>query len=589
MSLVEKINNFYSQYLKKFEPRDDLSKFTPTDNSILQYNEWNASQSENAYADLEIENVAHDVVLLAPFEKRRATDATRNTIEKIFHNPTTNISELFDRQEVILELYSNPDLMKQFSSAKIAGDDFKYDERFRDHPDWITQLEKSKLLVNFFDSVLATDDVKSKRLNKIKSFAKNVNEDSGYKKVHDFIKDIYEPNDLGDVFAVLTHSLNHDSLYDVDSRRSFFAKSKILRESLDVLFNDNKYEGFVNKEINEVKILDSFDNKVKEYNSFLFKFKEGLREFQNKHNDDFGKLVSYLGEVLTEGISSKMGKLGIGDIPELLGFYIGAAKLAKSWENKKAPVVVPELLEKNVRITKIIDAYNTTLLAQNDAGKIIPNDIISDPKTNLFVIEGPNNGGKTTYLRHVGQMYWLTQLGMMIPAKEAKISVVDGIYTSIGAEDDTDAGTGQYLTELNRVCEFTKPSNGHMRTTPYSLLFFDEFANGTDHDEAVYRTRIVLDHLSMKGVTAYFTTHKHEIGKMVEDNLIPGAMNLAAEAKFNGELKTTHKILRNTREKSYGNVIAENLGITEDNLKSFLNEELAKGHYSINDTRLGGE
>ena len=266
--------------------------------------------------------------------------------------------------------------------------------------------------------------------------------------------------------------------------------------------------------------------------------------------------------------------------------------------------VVPVVLEPHgnadsLSVVKVFDGYTCCVRTQDWIGidkaayippdSIVPNDIISDRDHNLFVITGPNNGGKTTYIRQVGQMYWLSHVGMAVPAKSAELSLVDGIYTSFNTEDNTNDGTGLYLTELKRISEFTK-SNGKARITPYSVVFFDEFANGTDHDESVARTQVVLDHLSQKGVTSYFTTHKHEIADYVEQGKLPGSVNLASEVKMNGNgFVTTHRVLRNAREKSYGNFQAEAMAITPEALRSSLESEITSGYYPIEDTRVGGK
>lgn len=191
-------------------------------------------------------------------------------------------------------------------------------------------------------------------------------------------------------------------------------------------------------------------------------------------------------------------------------------------------------------------------------------------------------------MRQVGQMYWLAHIGMPLPAKSAEISLIDGIFTSFSGQDNTQAGTGQYLTELKRIKEFTVSHNGNKVITPYSLLFFDEFANGTDHEEAVYRTKVVLDHISKKGTTAYFTTHKHEISQYVNSGKIPGALNIASEIKTNGKgIEPTHRIIRDMNEKSYGYIIAESIDITEKALFDALIQEVTNKKYSIGHTRLG--
>jgi hypothetical protein len=88
-------------------------------------------------------------------------------------------------------------------------------------------------------------------------------------------------------------------------------------------------------------------------------------------------------------------------------------------------------------------------------------------------------------------------------------------------------------------------------------------------------------------VTAYFTTHKHEIADMVEAGRLPGAANLGAEVRQSEcGMETTFRILRNAKEKSYGHIQAEAMGITPDALQSYLLEEIAKRLYPVEDTRM---
>jgi DNA mismatch repair ATPase MutS len=96
-----------------------------------------------------------------------------------------------------------------------------------------------------------------------------------------------------------------------------------------------------------------------------------------------------------------------------------------------------------------------------------------------------------------------------------------------------------------------------------------------------------LEYLSQKGVTAYFTTHKHEIADMVEAGELPGAVNLGAEVRRNGDgVETTYSIVRNAKEKSYGYIQAEAMGITPESLHAHLMEEIAQGAYPVEDTRV---
>lgn len=580
----------FAEYLKKFKPRREKFGFVPTINPLGEKSgQDHTSYNGSAFEDLEVNNVRRELNQLAP----NSTDRLVNYLSEFVRTPLCGLESLVFRQETISELHGDNRLTEKAAEVKEAGDIFKYLRIYVEGRDFRDQnlqvLENAKNLVYFVDAVKTKiSGAKSPFLKDVLAFAEKLDKDRGFNLVRDFVKGVYVPSNLGDVIFDVETALYSESLKDTPAKRKFFANTKIITESLESLLIEDSQKEFISiVEGRAVHILDSLKERVDFYNKELFRFAGNERDFQRNNNRPFLQMAEYLVDLLKEAVDARMPEVDLMNLPEELGTYIAVAKLQERWVKRGVPVTRPTLLDKIERRTQITGSYNTTLISSKV--KTIPNDIISNPDGNLFVIEGPNNGGKTTYIRQVGQMYWLAQLGMWIPAKRAEISVVDGIYTSIGSDDNTDEGTGQYLTELNRVCEFTSPSNGQLHTTPYSLLFFDEFANGTDHEEAVYRTRVVLDHLSMKGVTSYFTTHKHEIGKMVEDGEIRGGVNLASEVKKKRKgIETTYRILRKAREGSYGNVIAESKGITPEKLRENMIDEIRRGKYDQAHTRMNG-
>jgi len=99
----------------------------------------------------------------------------------------------------------------------------------------------------------------------------------------------------------------------------------------------------------------------------------------------------------------------------------------------------------------------------------------------------------------------------------------------------------------------------------------------------------ILGHLSEKGVTAYFTTHKHEIAEAVERGELPGACNLGAQVeRRDGAIVTTYRMVRDAKEMSYGHLQAEAMGITPEALRRLLADEVERGLYPVEDTRLNG-
>ena len=266
-----------------------------------------------------------------------------------------------------------------------------------------------------------------------------------------------------------------------------------------------------------------------------------------------------------------------------LSYRLNVAKFFRDAKERGFPIMFPEILDKEEQTMKVSEGYTPHLVARNHIDNIVPNEIVLTPEKNMFILTGPNNGGKTTYIRQVGQTQWLAQKGTPVFAKEAKISVIDGMYSSFTTSDDAGNGHGQYLSELSRISRFILPNGaGFSKTTPYSMLLFDEFANGTSHEEAVYRTRVVLDAISKKSTPTLFSTHKQEIAKMVLENNFSQARNACVEIETtSGQPKPTHNILFDQIGQSHGNVLAEGIGLTPENLEKTMTAELEAGLYRL--------
>jgi len=574
-------------YLKTFEPRTDIFEFDGRAETELK-----VPTNPEAYKDLEIENIARQVYGAINREQGDAKSVDKNYIQGIFHNPISDLSEILARQETITELQEDRQLWDQVLNVKRVADRFLYSE---DHElnEWegLSQLDKSCKLVELVSSIGQMKMPKTPRLKRTKELGDTINSDPRFKEAKKFFTQLYIPYELTKTFFENCKALDHSQ--DVKSKRKFYSGNRMFYEAVQKLLTEDKFKGFVNDEANGLNLNEKVREKVDGLHEAVFGFKGDdsyeCRRWIENEGKKYWELLNYCAELLNQAVDCRVPKVELGNLSAELGFYLGAAKLQRFWKAKGIPVTNPILFDKRERRASIINSRNTSLVEKLDATKVVPNDIISDPDNNLFVITGPNNGGKTTYIRQVGQNYWLAHIGMALPAQSAELSFVDGIFTSFNTEDSTKDGTGLYLTELKRISQFTRPKNGGARMSPYSLVFFDEFANGTDHDESVLRTKVVLDHLSQIGVTSYFTTHKHEIAEYVEAGKLPGAINLASEVSMNGQgFITTHRILRNSKEQSYGNFQAEAIGITPESLRSSLESEIASGLYPLEDTRMGG-
>jgi hypothetical protein len=585
-------------YLKSFSPREDTyalgrQDFFSHEKDLTCPQEKSLGtvlSNPEAFKDLEIGSVMIKVYESVPRQGQTAQDKDLEYIEQVFHHPVTDCNDIVERQDTITELQRNEALWEQVLAVKSRLDTLLYDESFRRSINGLKSLQDVSNVVDLVFAIRQMQMPESSRLRRIKDLGLFFDSDEKFREAERFVKELYGPYGLGDVIDYNTGFLR--SISGVESRREFFSGNRILLEVTERMLTEAPFRDFINDEAKAVNLLETMKSKIEMWHKELFGFNLGgynLQKWGKNEREKYSDLIEYWLLLVNEALSSRVPRLKIGNLSAELGFYLGAATLQRKWIKAGIPVSNPKFLNRRELSAGIYGSINTTLIEKISKENIVANDVISDRDHNLFVITGPNNGGKTTYIRQVGQMYWLAHLGMGVPAQTSEISFVDSIFTSFNTEDNSAEGTGLYLTELKRISQFSRPVDGQPRMTPYSIVFFDEFANGTDHEESVNRTKIVLEYLSRKGVTAYFTTHKHEIADMVERGELLGAVNLAPEVRHkDGTIENTYRMLRNFREKSYGYIQAEAMGITPESLRSCLTEEVSQGLYPLEDTRLYG-
>lgn len=187
----------------------------------------------------------------------------------------------------------------------------------------------------------------------------------------------------------------------------------------------------------------------------------------------------------------------------------------------------------------------------------IPNDVIMDDKNRLFIITGPNMAGKSTYIRQAALIVIMAQIGSFVPASEAKIGIVDKVFTRIGASDDLSRGQSTFMVEM------TETANILNNATSRSLVILDEIGRGTSTYDGISIAWAVAEYLlTAKGQIAktLFATHYWELTKM--EDLIPGAVNYNVSVKENKEdILFLHKIVKGGTDKSYGIHVARLAGL----------------------------
>ena len=193
----------------------------------------------------------------------------------------------------------------------------------------------------------------------------------------------------------------------------------------------------------------------------------------------------------------------------------------------------------------------------------VPNDTQLDTGRNrLMLITGPNMAGKSTYMRQVALIALMAQIGSYVPARDARIGVVDKIFTRIGASDDLASGQSTFMLEMNEVAYILK------NATKKSLIIYDEIGRGTSTFDGMSIAKAVAEYSAGKklGAKTLFATHYHEMTTL--EGQIDGVVNYNIAAKKKGdELIFLRKIVKGATDDSYGIEVALLAGVPSPVIK----------------------
>jgi DNA mismatch repair protein MutS len=187
--------------------------------------------------------------------------------------------------------------------------------------------------------------------------------------------------------------------------------------------------------------------------------------------------------------------------------------------------------------------------------RFVPNDAQLGGETQIALITGPNMAGKSTYIRQVALLTLLAQTGSFIPAAEARIDLVDRIFTRIGASDDLSRGQSTFMVEM---CETANILNN---ATPRSLIILDEIGRGTSTFDGLSLAWSIVEHLhNQVGAKTLFATHYHELTELAAR--LPRLKNFnVAVREWHEQIVFLRKIVEGGTDKSYGIQVARLAGV----------------------------
>ncbi|NLX59030.1 MAG: DNA mismatch repair protein MutS [Phycisphaerae bacterium] len=191
--------------------------------------------------------------------------------------------------------------------------------------------------------------------------------------------------------------------------------------------------------------------------------------------------------------------------------------------------------------------------------EFVPNDcVLSADECRLMILTGPNMAGKSTYIRQVALVALMAQMGSFVPARVAKIGVVDRIFTRVGAADELARGQSTFMVEMSETANILN------NATERSLVILDEVGRGTSTFDGLALAWAITEHLARATrCRSLFATHYHELTEL--SDLLPATRNFnVAVREWEDEVVFLHKIVPGGTDKSYGIHVARLAGVPRD-------------------------
>lgn len=253
-------------------------------------------------------------------------------------------------------------------------------------------------------------------------------------------------------------------------------------------------------------------------------------------------------------------------------FYLAYYAFQKEWEAQGAVFSAPTMDEK--KTMEALGVYDLALACVNYPAekKVVSNDFIYAKEEQFFIVNGPNQGGKTTFARSLGQLIYFAKLGLDVNAKKANIYYFKDLVTHFSVEESMESGQGKLMEELRRLAPIMN------KGCENAFVIINELFTTAAHYDGCIMGAKVLDYFIKRNCHGVYVTHLRALG---EDT--PGVIHMAATLDDSLEHRRTFKILRSRAENSgYAKDIVDRYGLTyevlQERLKDYEVQEGGNNH-----------
>ena len=452
----------------------------------------------------------------------------RGSLKNLMTNLTADEEVIRYRCDVFDDLYRCPQLRRELEQLLAKLSDLRELEKFKKDSDasdiWslinrLREIDGYVECITSIKSVLESADIKSRGLLDLLAIVTDIHDHSGFPEIK---KDIIEAMEIAKQIKSVTIGVNLDNL---------------LRPVNAGIISVNKFT------IGESGILRSFMGHLSQ-NSVELNESRGFASMKSFHPQNPGSIKlgvgdpSLLGDGVPTGADPLSGALTktmtaivkkivrsikgtlhkyisvsgftlVSLVPEIV-FYIRWADFMDKLIEKGLTLCKPEILPPERRELFARELYNMKLAIKVGLGEeieIVGNDFEFSDKARIYIMTGPNRGGKTTFTQAVGLAFLLAQNGIYVPAESFAFSPCDNIFTHFPADENETVDLGRLGEESQRIADIFKTA------TNESLLLFNESLATTNVSEGLYIAKDVVKAMRYIGTRTIFNTHMHELAR----------------------------------------------------------------------------
>lgn len=564
---------------------EELSLLHPQNSNAKYY-----TLTKEAINDLSIDFLCESLTK-EPYE--------RNSIKNLLINITDDEEVIKYRGDVFDDFLRYPQLRSDLTDLLEKLNDLREIERFQKDSEasslWqmvnrLREMDGYVDCITRIKTTLESIDVKSEGLLQLKKSVQTIYNGSGFP---DLKKDIQETLAKAQKLKSITLGVNLDSLLRpknvgvISLNDKEFTDSGILKRFMKFanheseLHSGNDVSGFVsfhpanpsNAKLGFGKVVTGAQQDVNQVFRSELTGADPLSDALKKVvTDILRRTVSDIKSMLNKYININ-GYSFVSLMPEII-FYVRFAELCDKIKQKGMPICKAEVVSKDKRDCHISDIYNIKLAIKNVEGDnidIVTNEFDFDEDKRIYILTGPNRGGKTTITQAVGLAFLLAQNGIYVPASKMEFSPCDNIFTHFPADENDTVDLGRLGEESKRLSEIFKVA------TKYSLILLNESLATTNVAEGLYIAKDVVKAMRYLGVRSVFNTHMHDLARGLDEVNSSTEGDSRVESMVTGVDKGERSFkvfIAPPQGVSYARDIAEKYGVTFDKIKAEIDAKI---------------